>query len=137
MIPSCFVRLSALPLSANGKVDRNSLPLPSEENAFPEEASREANSEIEESLLLMVRGLLGTDRVGVEDDFFLIGGHSLLGTQLTLRIRETFGVAFTLRDLFEASTVALLAERIETLIMEQLDAMSEEEALRLGVKDTV
>jgi amino acid adenylation domain-containing protein len=137
MIPSRFVRLSALPLSANGKVDRSSLPPASDENSFPEEATREANSEIEEKLLTMVRGLLGTDRVGVEDDFFLIGGHSLLGTQLTLRVRESFGVAFTLRDLFEASTVALLAERIEALIMEQLDAMSEEEALRLGVEDTV
>jgi amino acid adenylation domain-containing protein len=137
MVPSRFVRLSALPLSANGKVDRSSLPLATDENALPEEVSREANSEIEEKLLLMVRGLLGTDRVGVEDDFFLIGGHSLLGTQLTLRVRESFGVAFTLRDLFEASTVALLAERIESLIMEQLDAMTEEEALRFGVEDNV
>jgi amino acid adenylation domain-containing protein len=131
MIPFRFVKLMALPLSANGKVDRSLLPMPSEENDLPEEASREANSEVEETLLAMVRSLLETERVRVEDDFFLIGGHSLLGTQLALRVRERFGVKMTLRDLFEASTVVQLAERVEALIMEQLDAMSEEDALRL------
>ena len=132
MIPSKFVRLAALPLSANGKVDRSALPEPSEDNMLPELASREPNSELEETLLALVRELLKTNDVNVEDDFFLIGGHSLLGTQLVLRARERFGVMLTLRDLFEAGTVAGLAARIEELIFEEVDAMSEEEAARMA-----
>ena len=132
MIPSKFVRLSALPLSTNGKTDRSALPEPSEENSLAESASREPNSEIEAALLTLVRGLLKSDDIGVEDDFFLMGGHSLLGTQLVLRARESFGVMLTLRDLFEAGTVAGLAERIETLIMDEVNAMSEEEAVKMA-----
>jgi len=135
MIPSKFVRLAALPLSANGKIDRNTLPPPSEENLLPEVVSREPNSELEETLLALVRELLKTNDVGVEDDFFLVGGHSLLGTQLVLRARERFGVMLTLRDLFEAATVAGLAARIEDLIFEEVNAMSEEEAIRMASDD--
>ena len=132
MIPSKYVRLSTLPLSTNGKTDRSALPEPSEENSLPESGSREPNSEIEEALLTLVRGLLKSDDIGVEDDFFLMGGHSLLGTQLVLRAREGFGVMLTLRDLFEAGTVAGLAERIEVLITDEVNAMSEEEAAQMA-----
>jgi len=132
MIPSKYVRLSTLPLSTNGKTDRSALPEPSEENSLPESGSREPNSEIEEALLTLVRGLLKSDDIGVEDDFFLMGGHSLLGTQLVLRARESFGVMLTLRDLFEAGTVAGLAERIEVLITDEVNAMSEEEAAQMA-----
>jgi len=135
MIPSKFVRLSALPLSANGKVDRNALPLPTEQNMLPEASSREPNSELEAALLALVRELLKTEDVGVEDGFFLVGGHSLLGTQLVLRARERFGVMLTLRDLFEASTVEDLAAHIEELIREEIDAMSEEDAVRMTSGD--
>jgi acyl carrier protein len=126
------VQIASLPLTSNGKVDRASLPAPSAENALPESASRDAGNEIEATLLTLVRGVLGTDKVGVDDDFFLVGGHSLLGTQLALQAREAFGVMLTLRDLFEAATVARLAARIEALILEQISAMSEEEAHRLA-----
>ena len=132
MIPSKYVRLSTLPLSTNGKTDRSALPEPSEENSLPESGSREPNSEIEEALLTLVRGLLKSDDIGVEDDFFLMGGHSLLGTQLVLRARESFGVMLTLRDLFEAGTVAGLEERIEVLITDEVNAMSEEEAAQMA-----
>ena len=135
MIPSSYVRLSSLPLSPNGKVDRDSLPAPSAENSLPESASRDAKTEVEEALLTLIQGLLGNDKIGVEDDFFLAGGHSLLGTQLVLRAREAFGVKLTLRDLFEAATVARLAARIEALLLEEINAMSEEEAVRMTAAD--
>ena len=137
MIPSTYVRLSSLPLSPNGKVDRDSLPAPSAENFLPESASRDANTEVEAALLTLIQGLLGSDKIGVEDDFFLAGGHSLLGTQLVLRAREAFGVKLTLRDLFEAATVARLAARIEALLLEEINAMSEEEAVRMTASDKI
>jgi len=131
MIPAKFVRLTALPLSTNGKTDRRALPEPCDENLLAEGGSREASSEIEVAVLQLVRGLLKTDEIGIEDDFFLVGGHSLLGTQLVMKVRETFGVMLTLRDLFDAGTVAGLAERIEELLIAELSNMSEEEALRM------
>jgi amino acid adenylation domain-containing protein len=135
MIPASFVQLSALPLSANGKVDRTALPAPSAENSLPESASRAPETEIEAALLTLIQGLLGTEKIGVDDDFFLVGGHSLLGTQLVLRAREAFGVMVTLRDLFEAGTVTRLAARIESLILADIDAMTEEDAVRLTATD--
>jgi len=132
MIPSKFVRLEVLPLSANGKTDRSALPEPTEENLLPESASREPNSELEVALLTLVRGLLKNDDVSVEDDFFLVGGHSLLGTQLVMRVRETFEVPLTLRDLFDAATVAELAARVEEMILEEVNAMSEDEAAKMA-----
>ena len=132
MVPATFVRLAAIPLTFNGKVDTRALPDPCPENAFDAPATREPASEIEQILLDIVRDLLHTGSVSVEDDFFLAGGHSLLGTQLVLRARETFGVMLTLRDLFEAPSVALLALRIEEHLIEQLEAMSDDEALALA-----
>lgn len=132
MVPSRYVRLFALPLSTNGKVDRASLPPPSEGNSLPESASRDASTEVESMLLATVRELLGSDKIGVDDDFFLAGGHSLLGTQLVLRAREMFGISLSLRDLFEASTAARLAARIEAGILQEINAMPEEEAARLA-----
>ena len=128
MIPAKFVRLLDLPLSANGKVDRSALPEPSVENGFAETPSRGPTSQVEEAILRIIRTLLKIDDVGVDDDFFLIGGHSLMGTRLVLRIRETFGVKISLQDLFEAGTVALLAEQVEALLIQELHLMSEEEA---------
>ena len=86
--------------------------------------------EIETTLLGIVRELLHNDAIGPEDDFFLAGGHSLLGTQLVIRARKAFGVKIGLRDLFEAGTVARLTERVEELILEEIMAMSEDEAAK-------
>ncbi len=130
MIPTHFVRLAAVPLTANGKLDRSALEQPTPDNALALENADEELTPVESQLLAIVHKLLGANDATVKDDFFLIGGHSLLGTQLVLRIRATFGVDLTLRDLFEAATVQALASRVEALLMADLDAMSEEEALR-------
>ena len=79
----------------------------------------------------IVAPLLGLEQVSVEDNFFLVGGHSLLVTQLIARIRDTFGVEVRLRSLFDAPTVAELSAEVERLLVEKLEAMTEDEAQRL------
>ena len=134
MIPSVFVRLEALPLTANGKVDRVALPEPSSANALDTIPYRAPESPIEIQIAAILRDLLRLERVGLDDNFFLLGGHSLLGTQLVLSVRERFGVALSLRDLFSAQTVVKLSSEVERQLIAQLDAMSEEEAAQLLAK---
>ena len=86
---------------------------------------------IQERLAVLVASVLSLPQVGLDDDFFLLGGHSLLGIQLISRIHETFGVELPLLSLFDAPTVAELSAQIETLILANLEAMSEEQALHL------
>ena len=130
MVPAHFVRIEAVPLTANGKLDFPALPHPTAGNTLPMRRARRQLSPLEERLLDMVRELLNTDDIGVEDDFFLSGGHSLLGTQLVLRIRSVFGVHLTLLNLFEAATVERLSEKVEQLLIARLDVLSEEEVSR-------
>ena len=75
--------------------------------------------------------VLGQEQAGVEDNFFMLGGHSLLGTQLIVRVAETFGVNVSLHTLFEAPTIAQLSDVIEELIIEKLEAVSDDQVLRL------
>ncbi len=135
MLPAAFVRLRSLPLSSHGKVDRLLLEVPDGKNLLPTagDSVHQAASPVCHKLLRIVRELLKTEAVGVQDDFFLVGGHSLLGTQLILRIRSAYGVDISLLDLFEARTVQRLAEKIENLLIVEVSAMSEEEA-RLRVE---
>jgi len=119
MIPDIFVRLHALPLSPNGKVDLTLLERPKDANLLEKTATQMSPVPIEEKLLTMVRALLENDAVRAEDSFFLAGGHSLLGMQLVMRVRVAFGVDLTLRQLFESPTVERLALLIETKIAEE------------------
>ena len=128
MVPAIFVRLDAVPLSPNGKIDLAKLPPPTAENRLQKTAARVAASPIEERMLAMLRALLENDSIGPDDNIFLAGGHSLLGMQLVIRLRNGFGVDVTLRQLFEAPTVARLAALVETMLLEAVDSMSEDEA---------
>ncbi|MEG4815821.1 amino acid adenylation domain-containing protein [Microcoleus sp. K5-D4] len=112
MIPSAFVVLKALPLTPNGKIDRQALPAPSVAANFTDTfvGPRTPGEEI---LAGIWSQLLNLKKVGIHDNFFELGGHSLLITQLLAKVRESFQVELPLRVLFEAPTVAGLAEKIE------------------------
>jgi len=120
MIPATFVRVSALPLTTNGKVDRSALPAPNG-NTLPEEAYVAPRSVVEQRLAELIAPLLHVERVGANDNFFLLGGHSLLGTQLLTRISETFGVELSLLTIFDHPTLAGMSSEIERLILAKLD----------------
>lgn len=131
MVPGAFVKLTTLPLNPSGKVDRAALPAPTAENMLRDDTYVAPRAPIEERVASMLAPLLGLDKVSVEDNFFLLGGHSLMGTQLIARIRDAFGVELALRSLFEAPTVAKLSAQVESLLMAKLESMSEAEAERL------
>jgi len=136
MVPAIFVKLETLPLNSNGKVDRAGLPAPSADNTLHDSTFIAPRTPVEERLAAMLASLLGLDRVSVEDNFFLLGGHSLLGTQLIARIRDAFRVDLSLRALFDAPTISQLTERIEAQLVAKLEAMSEEEVECLLNHDT-
>jgi len=127
MLPGSFVRIAALPLTANGKLDKSALPAPSAANTLASTRYRAPGSVVESRVASIVETLLGVKGVGIDDNFFLLGGHSLLGTQLVLRLRDAFGAELTLRDLFEAQTIQNLAAKVEELVVDMVAGMSEEE----------
>ena len=131
MVPAAFVKLEKLPLNANGKVDRKSLPAPDETNTLRDGLYSAPRTEMEKTVAGMLERLLGVERVDLEDNFFSLGGHSLLGAQLVAQVRDTFGVEVPLRVIFEAPTVAELASEIERLLVAKVEAMSESEVNRL------
>ncbi len=110
-LPAAFVRMDALPRTLSGKIDRRALPDPGSE------ASRTSRyvpprTPVEQALCGIFTQLLGAPKVGIEDDFFHLGGHSLLGTLLLSRIRGAFGVELSLRELFAGPTVERLAAAV-------------------------
>src|SRR5688572_18712210 len=111
MIPSAFVRLEALPLSPNGKLDRRALPEPDWKQA--EQKTAVSKTPIEEILCGIWSSVLQVEEIGVDENFFARGGHSLLATRVVSRIKTAFAVELPLRTLFEAPTVAELARRVE------------------------
>ena len=117
MVPAVFVILDRLPLTANGKVNRSALPAP--ESRSPEQEYLEPRTPTEQALAQIWKELLHRDIVGVKDEFFELGGHSLLAMQLVGRIRQVFEVELELREVFEQTRLAELAQRIEARGREQ------------------
>lgn len=110
MVPSAFIALDRIPLTDNGKLDVRALP--DADAAAPVSASRAAQNPVEELLAELFAEVLGVDEVGVEDNFFDIGGHSLLTIRLMSRVRSAMGAELTIRDVFDAPTVAQLATKL-------------------------
>ncbi len=117
MIPEQFVRLAELPVSDNGKIDRERLPEPTAATIIA--AAEPALSPVEAELRTILTNLLHIDAMARDDDFFLLGGHSFIAAQLLARIRDRFRVDLGLRTLFENPTLAGMAEQIEQRLARQ------------------
>jgi acyl carrier protein len=112
MVPSTVVALESLPLTPAGKVDRAALPLPGQTRARGESIATPPCTDVERRLAAMWMELLGVDQVGREENFFALGGHSLLVTRIVSRIRNEFSVELPIRALFEQPTVGGLARLV-------------------------
>jgi amino acid adenylation domain-containing protein len=124
MFPSWFVVLNSLPLTSTGKVNRKALPAPTNENLSPEQEYVAPRSPTEEIVTAIFAELLQAERIGIMDNFFECGGHSLLAIQLASRLRETFQAEVSLRRIFDDPTAAgvaaaLLEEADERLRVER------------------
>ncbi len=113
MIPTSFVLLEDLPLTANGKIDRRALPAPELPGFGGAADFAEPQTLVQEILVATWIAVLKVERVGIHDNFFELGGHSLLATQVISRIRESFQLEIPLRAIFENQTIATLSARIE------------------------
>jgi amino acid adenylation domain-containing protein len=131
MVPAAFVSMEALPVTANGKVDRAALPAPCDDNRLGEDNFVAPSGPVQERLAPILASLLHVERIGANDNFFLLGGHSLLGTQLIARVSETFGVELPLLQLFDHPTLGEMSDAIETLILAKLETESADDTHRL------
>jgi microcystin synthetase protein McyA len=132
MVPSAFVLLDALPLTGSGKIDRRALPPPDTARPDLEKEYVAPRTPTEQKLAALWAEVLGIDRVGIHDGFLELGGHSLLATQIVSRIRDAYGVELSVPSLFEAPTVAELAERVQTIRWARGAAVAEAEGREVG-----
>jgi amino acid adenylation domain-containing protein len=119
MLPSAWMLLKELPLTANGKVDRRALPNP---QGRPEEMGEyiPPNSPVERNIAEIWAELLQVDKVGLEDNFFELGGHSLLAVQVAVRVQAAFAINLPMRSLFEFPSLRKFAECIDGLRQSRL-----------------
>ena len=146
MIPSAFVKLDKIPLTANGKFDRGALPDPDDKRPALSTLYALPRNEMEKSLVQIWEEVLGVRPIGIQDKFFDLGGHSLSATRVVFRVIKQFGLDISLQSLFRSATVADMAaeitahqgkmldeSRLET-ILDELESLSEAEAERLVSK---
>jgi amino acid adenylation domain-containing protein len=135
MVPAAFVALDHLPLTPNGKVDRQALPAPILEASAGGHAKVAPRTPTEEALAALWRETLGLPTVGVHDNFFDLGGHSLTATQIVSRIRATLASGFRLQNFFTFPTIAEIAHRIEEL--DTLQALHAESTVSAEFRETI
>jgi amino acid adenylation domain-containing protein len=112
MVPSNFVWLDELPLTEHGKIDRDALPAPGD-SARRDAAEKRPVTRVEAGTAFVVAELLDIEEIGMDQNFFLLGGHSMLGAQLIVRLEELFGVEIGLKYLFDHPTLAEIAAEVE------------------------
>ena len=126
MVPSSFMLLEHLPLSANGKLDRRGLPEPGIVRAGLESDYVAARNEVEEQLIQIWQKLMKLESIGVHDNFFDLGGHSLLLTQVVSQMRSTMAIELSLSEMFRYPTVAALANKIELIRWTSQETLQDE-----------
>jgi amino acid adenylation domain-containing protein len=128
MVPSAFVTLDAMPLTPGGKVDRAELPPPPAAAPDTSDGHAAPTGFVEESVARIWCEVLGLARVGVNHNFFMIGGHSLLAGMVIHRLNSAFGIDLPPRALFDSPTVSGLALTVEERVIEQVESLDEDEA---------
>ncbi|MFF9077669.1 amino acid adenylation domain-containing protein [Streptomyces sp. NPDC014872] len=132
MVPAAFVPLERLPLTVNGKLDRRALPAPEYGSRADHVAPR---TPTEEALAEIWSEVLGLERVGVEDDFFGLGGNSVLSLRVVARVRTVFDINPSARVMFDHPTIALLARQVEELIIAEIEEAMAAEGMDLDLMD--
>jgi amino acid adenylation domain-containing protein len=112
MVPSAYMIIDELPVNANGKIDTHALPEP-EAAAIFAPGKTQPETDTQKQLSLIWKDILDQDEIGIDDDFFALGGHSLLGMKLFTRIQKSFDLALPLATLFQSPTIRLLAKAID------------------------
>ncbi|UFQ18545.1 MULTISPECIES: non-ribosomal peptide synthetase [Streptomyces] len=123
MLPTAYAVVPAIPLTSNGKVDHRALPALD----LARGAYRAPSTPTEERIAEIWGEILGLERIGVHDDFFALGGHSILAIRMTSRLQDAFDVDLTIRTVFEQSTVGGLAQAIEERIRAEIDQLTDSE----------
>jgi acyl carrier protein len=121
------VVLDYCPLTTNGKVDRAALPAPDSTNSLKNGATSSGPTRTEQELLPIVSALLNVDCINPDDNFFLLGGHSLLGAQLLAEIQKTFQVHLPLRTVFDYPTISAISGEIDRLVALRSESNAKEQ----------
>jgi len=127
MIPRVFIGLESLPLTPNGKIDRSNLPTPDINNTIADDEVVAPRTVIQQRLVKILAKLLTVELVGIHDNFFLRGGHSLLAAQLIGAIRDAFGAELPLRTIFDSPTAAGLSVEIEKWLLAKIESFTSED----------
>lgn len=121
MIPANFVFMDRMPLTPNGKIDRKALPKPTSERPALDDSFMAAETPLEEQIVQIWRDVLEIDKIGIHDNFFDLGGHSLQATRILARLREVFDLGLNLRTFFTYPTVSGLASEIGEMLVADED----------------
>lgn len=132
MVPAAFRWVGPLPVTPNGKIDRAALPASAAAPGDrPEPAADDDDDDLEATVVALLAELLHVDAVAPDDNFLLLGGHSLLGAQLVTRLADQFGVEMSLRSLFDHPTAAGISTEVRRLLVQEVLALDDVTAARL------